>query len=277
MRYAVLLFHCCSLLIIIQSAPEWLLEFVFRSLLTWVIYIDRRKSLRTNNLYSAVHAFVGSKSILQLFLPSFFLFFFFWKHKLFLTYIDILDYSEIQKDRLLGQRIAQFLTDDDYSRLSHNLLSSPDNQQRIFQWNDNQTSKHSKAIIQFLAQFFSINLRVLSESGAMLYETEAEQPDSTYVNITCGKGNYSCSYNYTPVPTPVLAHFSAFVHLSGRQLVHETMLFLIRRILDELRLPVFWKACKNPTQYPIFNAELPESLIHANIIQVVGGSAVPSI
>lgn len=90
--------------------------------------------------------------------------------------------------------------------------------------------------------------------GAVLHEGPADHAANrrTYVTVTCGKREYACSYDYVPAPQAEreerLPQFSAFMHLSGRQLVHENMLTLLRRILAELRSPVFWLEYKE--KYP---------------------------
>lgn len=69
--------------------------------------------------------------------------------------------------RALNRYATDFMSDEDYEKFDQkDLLSSPLEQQRIFQWNDNEFTK-STHTVGFLADFFGINLRVLSKSGLL--------------------------------------------------------------------------------------------------------------
>jgi hypothetical protein len=189
---------------------------VFRSLLTWVICVERKKPQRNNNLYSTLLEYT--------------------RIDLTLCYAS---YRNHKNYKSLNNALTEFLSDEDFNKVdtADDILASPNAQQRIFQWDEHGKSNE---IIRFLALFFEVNIRVLAASHELLCEYIVGN-DTTFVNIKCGKDRYVCTLEFSQVSAYVEPQYSAFMHISGRQIVHENYLLVLRKILKLLRRDSFWR------------------------------------
>lgn len=204
--------------------------------------------MRTNNLYCALSDFLKKPQSIQKDDNYFF-------GLLFLILIA-LHYASIRKHqqfRLLSREYSYFLDSNDFDNVDRELFASPRDQQRIFQWKEDELDK-STHVVSFLALFFGVNIRILSKTGVVTHSSKGDPAnEDKFVNIKCEQ-EYTCSYENPPVMPPQddMPQYSAFIHASGRQLVHEDILFILRRILDELRLPPFWQLLESKTsQHPL--------------------------
>ncbi len=199
-----------------SDPPAWLLYFVFRSLLCWHIYEERLVgSLPTaNNLLQLLQEETGANKVLSM--------------------------DMVMQSKTLTHCLISALNQEQW-KSAITKLGTPDFQQGLFHWNPRAIST-SQAIVEFLAELFTMQIQIVSAQGELLYSSvilgSEERP---VVNIKCGNVAYSIYQGTIKQRKKDQLYLTAFAHVSSRTLAHESVVTLIAKMLEIMRRPPFWE------------------------------------